>query len=60
MDELRFAPPFPNTWIHVRVFGNECLSSKFMTVVRKHLRTGDRNRKKSRKIGTDLLHIRNQ
>jgi hypothetical protein len=44
--ELRFAPPFPNTRTRVRMFGNEFLSSKFMTAVRKHLYAGDRNRKK--------------
>jgi hypothetical protein len=33
--DLRFAPSFPNIRTHVRVFGNEFLSSKSMT--------GDRN-----------------
>jgi hypothetical protein len=43
LGELHFAPPFPNTRTHMRVFGNEFLFSKFMTGVRKHLCAGDRN-----------------
>ena len=59
MGELHFAPPFPNTQLYDRVSENEFLSSKCTTVVRKYLRSEDRNRRKNRMIVTNYMDVRN-
>ncbi len=42
---LRFVSPIPNTRTCDRVFGNKFYRTRLMTVVRKDMRAGDRNRK---------------
>jgi hypothetical protein len=39
---LRFVSPFPNTRTCDRVFESEFYRTRLLTVVRKHMRTGDR------------------
>ena len=49
--QRHFALGIPNSRTCDRVFGNDFYRKKFMTVVRKHLCTGDCNRKQGDRNG---------